>query len=335
MSLVQVKTNLGDFTISLNEERAPKSCENFLAYVNSGHYDGTIFHRVIDRFMIQGGHFKAGMKKQDTNDPIQNEAKNGLKNEKYAIAMARTMQPHSASDQFFINTKDNDFLNYPGQDGWGYAVFGKVVEGTDVIDKIGKVRTTRSGMHSDVPAEDVVILSAKVVTEANPNPVVSFQVVPVIDDGKEVTAQFEGPTDATTGWAVYGRTKDGLARFLKDFPDETQAMDYAVPAAAGFGVEIEPQPWKSGSKLTDDLGGGGRAVEIHPEDSAEEGGLPEMANDFNDELLAVYSFGNFLSGADLSKYGEQVVAAQRQVQEANRNLYLLLNNKVAELDQTK
>ena len=156
-------TNHGTFKLELDAEKAPKTVANFLAYVQSGHYNGTIFHRVIDGFMIQGGGFEPGMKQKPTNDPIENEAKNGLKNEPYTIAMARTSAPHSASAQFFINIKNNGFLDYPGQDGWGYCVFGKVVEGTDVVDKIKSVKTTRTGMHADVPVENVVIEKAEVV----------------------------------------------------------------------------------------------------------------------------------------------------------------------------
>ena len=156
-------TNHGNFKVELDAEKAPKTVENFLAYVNSGHYTGTIFHRVIDGFMVQGGGFEAGMKQKPTNDPVENEAKNGLKNEPYTLAMARTSAPHSASAQFFINVKNNSFLDFPGQDGWGYCVFGKVVEGMDIVDKIKAVKTTRSGMFSDVPVEDVVIEKAEVV----------------------------------------------------------------------------------------------------------------------------------------------------------------------------
>ncbi len=156
-------TNHGNFTVELDAEKAPKTVENFLAYVNSGHYSGTIFHRVIDGFMIQGGGFEPGMKQKPTNDPVENEAKNGLKNEPYTLAMARTSAPHSASAQFFVNVKNNSFLDFPGQDGWGYCVFGKVTEGTDVIDKIKNVKTTRSGMFADVPVEDVVIEKAEVI----------------------------------------------------------------------------------------------------------------------------------------------------------------------------
>ena len=156
-------TNHGNIKLELDAEKAPKTVENFLNYVKTGHYDGTIFHRIIDGFMVQGGGFEPGMKQKPTNEPIENEAKNGLKNEPYTIAMARTSAPHSASAQFFINVKNNGFLDYPGQDGWGYCVFGKVVEGTDVVDKIKSVKTTRTGMHADVPVEDVVIEKAEVV----------------------------------------------------------------------------------------------------------------------------------------------------------------------------
>jgi peptidyl-prolyl cis-trans isomerase B (cyclophilin B) len=160
---VLLTTNHGKIKIELEAEKAPKSVENFLAYVNAGHYNGTIFHRVIPGFMVQGGGFEPGMKQKPTNDPVENEAKNGLKNEPYTLAMARTSAPHSASAQFFINVKNNTFLDYPGQDGWGYCVFGKVVEGQDIVDKIEGVKTGRSGMFADVPADDVVIEKAEVV----------------------------------------------------------------------------------------------------------------------------------------------------------------------------
>jgi peptidyl-prolyl cis-trans isomerase B (cyclophilin B) len=158
---VILTTNYGKIKLELYADKAPKTVENFLEYVKSGHYDGTIFHRVIDGFMVQGGGFEPGMKQKPTNDQIENEAKNGLKNEPYTVAMARTSAPHSASAQFFINVKNNSFLDYPGQDGWGYCVFGKVVEGTDVVDQIKSVKTTRSGMFSDVPVENVLIEKAE------------------------------------------------------------------------------------------------------------------------------------------------------------------------------
>jgi peptidyl-prolyl cis-trans isomerase B (cyclophilin B) len=160
---VLLTTNHGNIKIDLDAEKAPKTVENFLAYVRSGHYDGTIFHRVIDGFMIQGGGFEPGMKQKPTNEPIENEARNGLKNQPYSIAMARTSDPHSASAQFFINVKNNGFLDFPGQDGWGYCVFGKVVEGTEVVDKIKAVKTTRTGMFADVPVDNVVIEKAEIV----------------------------------------------------------------------------------------------------------------------------------------------------------------------------
>ncbi|MEY4466391.1 MAG: peptidyl-prolyl cis-trans isomerase [Pseudomonadota bacterium] len=160
---VVLTTNHGAITLELDVEKAPKSVENFVNYVKSGHYDGTIFHRVIDGFMIQGGGFEPDMKQKPTNDPIDNEAENGLKNDRYTIAMARTSDPHSATAQFFINVGDNDFLNYPGSDGWGYAVFGKVSEGEDVVDAIRAVKTGRKSMFSDVPVETVVIEKAEVV----------------------------------------------------------------------------------------------------------------------------------------------------------------------------
>lgn len=162
---VKMQTNFGDFVIELNAEKAPKTVENFLAYVNDGFFDGTIFHRVINNFMIQGGGFEVGMKQKPTRDPIENEADNGLRNDRYTLAMARTSDPHSATAQFFINVADNDFLNFtaPTTNGWGYAVFGKVIEGTDVVDKIKAVKTGSKGFHQDVPVEDVVIEKASVV----------------------------------------------------------------------------------------------------------------------------------------------------------------------------
>jgi cyclophilin family peptidyl-prolyl cis-trans isomerase len=160
---VSLKTNMGEIVLELNPEKAPKSVENFLQYVKKGHYNGTIFHRVIPNFMIQGGGFNAEMQQKATSAPIENEAKNGLKNEVYTVAMARTSDPHSASAQFFINTKDNGFLDYPGQDGWGYAVFGKVVKGMDVVDKIKGVETAGAGPYQNVPVKPVVIESAKVL----------------------------------------------------------------------------------------------------------------------------------------------------------------------------
>jgi peptidyl-prolyl cis-trans isomerase B (cyclophilin B) len=158
-------TGHGNIVIELDAEKAPKSAENFLAYVKKGHYDGTIFHRIIDGFMVQGGGFTAGMSQKPSDAPITNEANNGLKNNKYTLAMARTQDPHSASAQFFINVADNGFLNHtaPSIQGWGYAVFGKVISGTDVVDKLGKVKTGRKGFHDDVPLDDVVIGKAIVL----------------------------------------------------------------------------------------------------------------------------------------------------------------------------
>ncbi|MDN4054981.1 peptidylprolyl isomerase [Massilia sp. YIM B02763] len=163
MTTLLMTTNKGNIKIELDADKAPKTVANFLDYVNKGHFSNTIFHRVIKDFMIQGGGFAPDMSQKPTEQTVENEAKNGLKNDKYTIAMARTMAPHSASAQFFINTKNNDFLNYPGQDGWGYAVFGKVVEGQDIVDQINTVKTGRSGMHSDVPTEAVVIEKVEVV----------------------------------------------------------------------------------------------------------------------------------------------------------------------------
>jgi peptidyl-prolyl cis-trans isomerase B (cyclophilin B) len=163
--MIKLQTSHGDITLELDAAKAPETAANFTQYVKDGHYDNTTFHRVIDGFMIQGGGFAPGMKEKDTRDPVQNEAKNGLKNNHYTVAMARTSDPHSASAQFFINTSDNDFLNHsaPTPQGWGYCVFGKVAAGMDVVDKIGKVKTGRKGFHDDVPLEDVVIQKATVV----------------------------------------------------------------------------------------------------------------------------------------------------------------------------
>jgi peptidyl-prolyl cis-trans isomerase B (cyclophilin B) len=149
----------GVVTLELDQDKAPKSVANFLAYVNKGHYNNTVFHRVIKNFMIQGGGFEPGMNQKPTDAPINNEANNGLKNNCYTVAMARTSDPHSATAQFFINVVDNDFLNHsaPTSNGWGYAVFGKVVDGTDVVDKLKAVRTGRRGYHDDVPVDDVVL----------------------------------------------------------------------------------------------------------------------------------------------------------------------------------
>jgi len=163
MTSVLLTTNKGNITIELDAEKAPKTVANFLDYVNKGHFTNTIFHRVIKDFMIQGGGFEPGMKQKATDATVENEGKNGLKNDKYTIAMARTSAPHSASAQFFINTKNNDFLNYPGQDGWGYAVFGKVTSGTEIVDEINSVKTSRSGMHADVPVEPIIIEKAEVI----------------------------------------------------------------------------------------------------------------------------------------------------------------------------
>jgi peptidyl-prolyl cis-trans isomerase B (cyclophilin B) len=159
--------NQGVVTLELDRAKAPKSVDNFLAYVKKGHYDNTVFHRVIPGFMVQGGGFEPGMKQKPTAAEIENEANNGLKNDKYTVAMARTNAPHSATAQFFINASNNSFLNHtaPSAQGWGYAVFGKVVSGTDVVDKIEGTKTGRKGFHDDVPLEDVVIEKAVVTAE--------------------------------------------------------------------------------------------------------------------------------------------------------------------------
>ena len=156
---VKMDTSAGSLRIELDDEKAPISTANFLAYVKKGHYDGTVFHRVIKGFMIQGGGFEPGMKQKPTDAPIHNEANNGLKNKRHTLAMARTSDPHSASAQFFVNTVDNDFLDFRAENaqGWGYAVFGRVVEGAEVLAAIENVRTGRKGMHDDVPLEDVRI----------------------------------------------------------------------------------------------------------------------------------------------------------------------------------
>jgi peptidyl-prolyl cis-trans isomerase B (cyclophilin B) len=163
--MVELHTNHGIIKLELDAAKAPKTVENFLNYVKKGHYDNTVFHRVIDGFMIQGGGFQPGMEQKPTDAPVANEADNGLKNVHGSVAMARTGDPHSATAQFFINVKDNDFLNFsaPTPQGWGYCVFGKVVEGLDVLDKIRKVKTGSKGFHQDVPVEDVVLEKAVLV----------------------------------------------------------------------------------------------------------------------------------------------------------------------------
>ena len=165
MSKVKLSTNHGDIILKLDAEKAPKTVENFVQYVKEGHYDNTVFHRVIKGFMIQGGGFEPGMSQKKTRASIQNEADNGLKNKKYSIAMARTMEPHSASAQFFINSSDNDFLNHSGKNvqGWGYAVFGEVIEGREIVDAIEKVATGSKAGHQDVPKDDVIIEKAEIV----------------------------------------------------------------------------------------------------------------------------------------------------------------------------
>ena len=162
--MIKLHTNFGTISIELDAEKAPESAKNFISYAEAGHYDNTIFHRVIPGFMIQGGGFEPGMKQKPCKDPIKNEADNGLKNDSYTIAMARTSDPHSATAQFFINVADNDFLNFktPNANGWGYCVFGKVVDGTEVVDKIKGVKTGSTGFHQDVPKEDVIIERAEV-----------------------------------------------------------------------------------------------------------------------------------------------------------------------------
>lgn len=163
--MIKLTTNKGVITLELNHEKAPVTAANFEQYVKDGFYNGVIFHRVIKGFMIQGGGLTPDMNEKETREPIQNEAQNGLANDKYTIAMARTMAPHSASAQFFINTKDNDFLNHtsPSMHGWGYAVFGKVTDGFDVVDAIESVSTTRHGVYDDVPVEAIIIEKAEIV----------------------------------------------------------------------------------------------------------------------------------------------------------------------------
>ena len=166
-TVIEMKTTFGVITLELDAEKAPKTVENFVRYATEGFYDGTIFHRVIDNFMIQGGGFDAEMQQKETAEPVENEADNGLKNDRGTIAMARTMDPHSATAQFFLNVKDNDFLNHSGKNmqGWGYAVFGKVTEGEEVIDKIRGVPTGNQAGHQDVPLEPIIIESVTVVGE--------------------------------------------------------------------------------------------------------------------------------------------------------------------------
>ncbi len=165
MTQVLITTNHGAIKLELDDAKAPKTVENFVQYARDGHYDNTVFHRVIANFMVQGGGFEPGMKQKPTRGQIDNEATNGLKNDEYTVAMARTGDPHSATAQFFINVKNNDFLNFtsPNGNGWGYCVFGRVIEGKDVVDKIKGVKTATKGFHQDVPDEDVVMLTAEVL----------------------------------------------------------------------------------------------------------------------------------------------------------------------------
>ncbi len=165
--MVIIRTTFGDIKLELDAEKAPKTVENFLKYARDGYYDGTIFHRVIENFMIQGGGFDTDMQQKPTDDPVENEADNGLKNDFGTVAMARTMEPHSATAQFFINVKDNDFLNHSGKNmqGWGYTVFGKVLEDTEVLDKILAVPTGSHGGHQDVPDDPVIIESVEIVED--------------------------------------------------------------------------------------------------------------------------------------------------------------------------
>ncbi len=163
--MITLKTNMGDIVIELNKEKAPITSANFAQYVEEGFYDGTIFHRVIDNFMVQGGGFEPGLTQKETRATIENEAKNGLSNETGSVAMARTMDPHSASAQFFINIANNKFLDYPGQDDWGYCVFGKVIEGMDVVNKMKAVATTTRMGHQDVPEEDLIIEKAVITAK--------------------------------------------------------------------------------------------------------------------------------------------------------------------------
>ena len=167
MTTVHLNTSMGSITLELDRERAPRTVENFLNHVRNGHYNNTLFHRVINGFMIQGGGFEPGMRQKPTTKPIQNEAANGLKNDKYTIAMARTSDPHSATAQFLINVADNEFLNFtaPNTQNWGYCVFGRVTGGTEVVDRIKAVATMRYGMHQDVPDQEVVIETAEVASE--------------------------------------------------------------------------------------------------------------------------------------------------------------------------
>jgi peptidyl-prolyl cis-trans isomerase B (cyclophilin B) len=163
--MIRLHTNFGVIELELDADKAPETVANFIQYVQEGHYNNTVFHRVIDGFMIQGGGFEPGMKQKPTRPPVQNEANNGLKNNSYTVAMARTSAPHSASAQFFINVADNDFLNHssPTPQGWGYCVFGRVSAGTEIVDRIRQVKTGSRGMHQDVPAEDVIIEKAEIV----------------------------------------------------------------------------------------------------------------------------------------------------------------------------
>lgn len=170
MDYVRLTTTMGEIVLELNREAAPKTVENFIQYVKDGHYDGTIFHRIIAGFMIQGGGMDESLSERSTRPPIENEARNGLLNDKYTVAMARTSDPHSATAQFFVNTKDNAFLNFTGENvrGWGYAVFGRAIEGLDVVDRIESVETTSRSYHDDVPVTPVVVEKAEVLENYTP-----------------------------------------------------------------------------------------------------------------------------------------------------------------------
>lgn len=233
MIKINISTNYGDIVAELDSEGAPKTVANFLDYIHSGHYDDTIFHRVIKDFMIQGGGFAPGMNQKPATQTVTNEARNGLKNVHYSLAMARTSAPHSASAQFFINTKDNNFLDYPGQDGWGYCVFGKVVEGQKVVDAIQAVDVHRTGGHADVPMVDVVINSIKVINPAGDvdgkdeakEPANAVQYVTgVIEKTKQLMSELAAMDFSGEHWS--NDTRDNVKRTIESF-------DRAMTSTAG------------------------------------------------------------------------------------------------------
>lgn len=312
---VRIRTNMGDILVELNNEKAPNTVANFLRYMKDGHYNGTIFHRVIDGFMIQGGGFEPGLKQKPAPQTVDNEAKNGLKNVTYSLAMARTSAPHSASAQFFINVKDNTFLDYPGQDGWGYAVFGQVVAGMDVVDKIKAVATYRVGMFSDVPREDIIIESVEQLLSADGHVA-----------GLEInTAMMSNPNVAEDGMM---KTSSEILAGMQTLRNDMAAVDLSSDAFSDFSdISDITRQHMTGANTTMDKAIGLNKAEVDEAGAIEP--LPQMADDFVDELLPMFSFGSWLESTDLTKFHPDVVAAQKEAHAAVRKLYMIVNNAVA------